>query len=420
MLLIAVAIWKKKFGGEKLEVSVEKIERRTIVETVSANGKIQPEKEVKISSDVPGEIISLYVKEGDVVEQGNPLLEINPELLVANVDRMEASVNSSKANLSNAKARLAQSKARLIQAELAYNRNMKLNKDGAISQAEFDQSTSNFEVAKAEVDAAQESVKASEFSVRSSQASLKESKENLSRTKIFAPINGTVYSLNVEQGEKVVGTAQMAGTEMLRIANLNNMEVNVEVSESDIVRVSLGDSASIDVDAYIDRTFDGIVTEISNSANDQLGATEQVTTFDVRIKLLPSSYKDLLENKPESFSPFRPGMSASVEIKTNRVDNVLAVPIQSVTLRPDTFKRGTTLASYDREKMLECVFIKEEGKAKKVNVKTGIQDENYIQIIDGDMEGKVITGPYSIISRKLRNGDVVVKVDESKLNADGK
>jgi HlyD family secretion protein len=416
--LLGAVLGKKKFNKESVEVTVESVEVRDIIEMVSANGKIQPEKEVKISPEVPGEIIKLNIQEGGVVQQGQLLVEINPDILTASVDRMEAALNSSKANLSNAKARLAQNKARLKQVELAYSRSDKLKKDGAISQSELDQALANYQVAQAEVEAAEESVKASEFSVKSSNASLKEAKDNLSRTRIFAPISGTVYGLNVEQGEKVVGTAQMAGTEMLRIANLNNMEVNVEVSESDIVRVSIGDSAYVEVDAYLDRKFDGIVTEISNSANNGLGSTEQVTTFDVRIRLLASSYQDLMSGRDSTYSPFRPGMSAAVEIKTQKVEQAVSVPIQSVTLRPDSLPKGKPLTSVDRDDMNECIFLMVDGKAQRVMVKTGVQDENYIEVLSPDITGKVITGPYATVARKLRDGDEVLETDDIKSEED--
>jgi len=414
VLLIAGAIGKKKFSKSAVQVFVETIETRNITETVSANGKIQPEKEVKVSSEVPGEIVSLYIKEGSVVSKGELLIEINPDILTASVDRMEAAVNTSRANLSNSKARLAQTKARYKQSKIEFDRMDQLKKEGAVSQSELDQAVSGYEVAEAEVEAANESVKASEFSVRSSEASLKEAKNNLGRTKIYTPISGTVYSLSVEQGEKVVGTAQMAGTDMLRIADLNNMEVSVEVSENDIVRVSNGDSVDIEVDAYLDRKFKGIVTEISNSANSSLSSTEQVTSFNVMIRILRSSYGDLLEDRDSTYSPFRPGMSAAVEIKTKSELGALAVPIQSVTLRPDSFPKGVPLSSMDRDEMKECVFILEEGKVKRVFVTTGIQDENFIQVISPEISGRVVKGPYSTISRKLRNEANVEEMDESE------
>lgn len=410
--LVVGVLVKKKFSKNSIEIFTESIQNRNITETVSANGKIQPEKEVKVSSEVPGEIVSLFIREGSVVSQGDLLIEINPDILTSSVDRMEAALNSSRANLSNSKARLAQSKARHKQSKIEFDRKGKLKTEGAISQSELDQAVSTFEVAKAEVEAANESVKSAEYTVRSSEASLKEAKNNLGRTKIYTPISGTVYSLNVEEGEKVVGTAQMAGTDMLRIANLNNMEVSVEVSENDIVTVSNGDSVDIEVDAYLDRKFKGIVTEISNSANNSMGTTEQVTSFNVLIRLLRSSYLDLLANKDSTYSPFRPGMSAAVEIKTKSSVGVISVTIQSVTLRPDSFPRGVPLSSMDRDEMKECVFVLENNKVNRVFVKTGIQDENYIQILFPEISGVVVKGPYSTIARKLRNNDnVEVKLE---------
>ncbi|UTW63440.1 efflux RND transporter periplasmic adaptor subunit [bacterium SCSIO 12741] len=419
LILVLLIIGKKQFGGGSTEVYVEKIERMTIVETVTANGKIQPEKEVKISSEVSGEIVDLLVKEGAVVDSGQLLVRINPDILESSVERMEATLNSTKANLSNAKARQLQSEARLRQSQLDFDRNEKLWKQGAVSQAELDQVRSAFEVAQAEVDAAKESVKGAEYSVRSTEAELSQARENLLRTTLYAPISGTVTRLEVEAGERVVGTAQMTGTEMLRIANLDNMEVKVEVNESDIVRVGMGDSVEVEVDAYLERKFLGLVTEIANSANDKLASTEQVTTFDVRIRLVRESYQDLMEGKGEYFSPFRPGMSATVEIKTQKVENVVAVPIQSVTLRPDSLKPGELLSTVDRDEMNECIFVSRNGKVERIFVKTGVQDENYIQLLDADsLEGEVVKGPYSAVSRKLLNDKAVEVKPESHFSGE--
>lgn len=421
LVLVVAGVLKKKFAPDVTEVYVEKVEQRTIVETVSANGKIQPKREVKISSEVPGEIIQLPVVEGQEVKKGDLLVMINPDLLIAATQRAEASLNSSKANLSNSKARLAQSKARLQQSELEYNRTNKLFEDKAVSQAELDRVTANFDVAKAEVEAADESVRAAEFSVKSSEATLKEARDNLNRTEIYSPMKGIVSKLDVEEGERVVGTAQMAGTEMLRIANMDSMEVNVEVNESDIVRVNLGDSVDIEVDAYLDRLFKGIVSEIANSANDQLTSTEQVTTFDVSIYILRSSYEELLNKNGSNYSPFRPGMSATVEIKTNRSENVTSVPIQAVTLRADSSTGPSYLSQSTDGDLNECVFIVKDGIAEKVKIKTGIQDENYIEVTDPiDLEGDVVKGPYAIVSKKLKAGQSVEVGQEDSQRVGGK
>ena len=420
-LLLIVALVKKKISPDSIEVQAESIINRTITETVSANGKIQPEKEVKISSEVPGEIVMLQIKEGAAVSKGDLLVKINPDLLTAGTQRMEASLNTSKANYANAKARLAQAKAKYAQSEIEYNRTKRLFDDKAVSQAELDVATSSYVVAKAEVEAADESVNAAQFSVKSAEASLKEARDNLNRTEIYSPMDGIVSKLNVELGERVVGTAQMAGTEMLRVADMERMEVNVEVNESDIVRISLGDSVDIEVAAYLDRTFKGIISEIANSANDKMTSTEQVTTFDVKISILKSSYQDLVVGQSENRSPFRPGMSATVEIKTNRAINVNSVPIQAVTLRPDSSIEGPILSIDNIEDLNECIFLVEDGLAKKVKVKTGIQDENYIEIIEPkELKGEVIKGPYSAVSKKIRDGKPVEVVKEESSSSFGK
>ena len=287
--------------------------------------------------------------------------------------------------------------------------------DGAIAQAEMDQITANFEVAEADVQAAKENVSAAEFNVKTAEATVKEANDNLSRTSIYAPTTGTVSKLAVEQGERVVGTAQMEGTELLRIADMYNMEVAVEVNESDIVKVSLRDEVEIELDAYLDRVFKGKVSEIASSAKDNMGGADQVTTFEVKIHILNSSYADLIDSLNGKKFPMRPGMSATVDIITNRKSGVLSVPIQAVVLRPDTLKPGEILSSVDQEKLKECVFLVEEGKAKKVFVKTGIQDDDFIQVLSPiELSGEVVDGPYATVSRKLRDGEGVEVLDEVK------
>ncbi|MFQ5335701.1 MAG: efflux RND transporter periplasmic adaptor subunit [Flavobacteriales bacterium] len=424
VLLIIVAV-KGGGGRDKIKVATELTSRRQIVETVSANGKIQPEVEVIITADVSGEIIELGVKEGDEVKEGQLLAVINPDIYMAARDRASASLNSSRANLANAKARLAQSRAQRIRADADFKRNETLHKEGAIPDAEFDQAVASFEVAKADEEAALQTVKAAEFNVENAIAALKESNDNLKKTNIFAPVDGTVYGLQKEQGERVAGTSQFSeGTEIMRIANLDNMEANVEVNENDIVRVSLGDSADIEVDAYLNRKFRGVVTEIANSANVQGINIEQVTTFNVKIRILRSSYADLLDAGHPGISPFRPGMTATVEIKTATINDALAVPIQSVTVRLDTglqdagnkLRLSKKPGEDEKDEALECVFLYSDGKAHRSDVKTGIQDDKYIQIISGVEEGvEVISAPYSVISKKLENNDDVEKVDKDQL-----
>ncbi|OFY90063.1 MAG: efflux transporter periplasmic adaptor subunit, partial [Bacteroidetes bacterium RIFOXYA2_FULL_33_7] len=383
--------------------------------------KIQPEKEVKISADVSGEIVELYVKEGQEVKQGDLLLKIKPDIYVSNLDRMEASLNSAKSNLSNAKARLSQVEARFIQAEQAYQRSKKLHEQNAISESDYENAVSEFQVAKAEVDAAKETVSASEFAVLSSEASLKEASENLKKTSIYSPIDGTISLLNVEQGERVVGTIQMAGTEILRIANLNRMEAKVEVNENDIIHVSLGDTAIIEVDAYLDKEFKGIVTEVANSANTQGVSTDQVTSFDVKVRILQSSYENLTPKDSVNKYPFRPGMTATVDIQTETHKNVLAIPIQAVTTRTDSTEIVKTdkedqIVEQNKDEQLEVVFVFDNGKAIQKTVKTGIQDDEFIEIIEGlEEKVEVITAPYSLISKKLKDNMVVEKGDKNNL-----
>ncbi len=437
VLLIVVLAVLKSTGvigdGNAIRVSAEKAERRTVVETVSANGKVQPEVEVKMSADVSGQVVELPVKEGDVVKKGTLLARIDPEIYVSNLDRMEATVNSSRANLENARSRLAQAESRFVKAELDFKRNEKLYADKVISASDFETVKSVYEVAKSEVDAASQSVRAAEFGVNSSIASLNEARENLNKTSIFAPVDGTISKLSIEQGERVVGTLQMAGTEIMRIANLHEMEVNVDVTENDIIRVHLGDTAIIDVDAYRDRTFKGIVTEIANSA-DLVGlqTTDQVTNFQVKIRILRESYADLVPAENPNASPFRPGMSATVDIQTKRADRVLTVPIQSVTTRDTTVhesskrrpsrdeggEQGKKDSGEDDKKVSECVFVLNDGTVRMQVVESGIQDNNYIEIISGLSEGdQVVTGPFSVLSRRLKDGDRITVVDKEKLFA---
>ena len=394
IIIIALVIGKKQgwIGkSDATEVSIEKVTKRTIVETVAASGKVQPEAEVKISPDVPGEIIELTVKEGDKVIAGQLLLRIDPDIQQSNVERLEAGLNTAKANLANAKSRKAQVDAQFTNAKALYERNKKLFEQKVISDQEYDAATSSYEVAKNEVEAAKQNVSGADFNVKSANAALQEAKKNLTRTTIFSPVNGTISKLSVEKGERVVGTSQMAGTEIMTIANLNEMEVNVDVNENDIVRVGVGDSADIEVDAYIGRKFRGVVTSIANSANVSGALVDQVTNFEVKIRILQESYKDLVNEKQPLLSPFRPGMSATVEIRTKTSKDILSVPIQAVTSRSanDTLnaeeKKGKKKfkekefadATEESEKktvteteteVKECVFVLENGKVKLVYV----------------------------------------------------
>jgi HlyD family secretion protein len=425
-VLIVVAIAK---GGKNkaTKVSVTTVGTRTITEPVAASGKIQPETEVVISSDVSGEIIQMPVKEGDQVALGDLLVKIDPDLVESAVNRAEAALNTSKANLMGAKARLAQSESQFENAKANFERNQELHKDQVISQAEFDQAKANFEVAQADVEAARESVEASRYNVRSAEATLSEARENLGRTSIYSPMTGIITKLNKEKGERVVGTAQMAGTEIMTVADLSVMEVAVEVNENDIVRVNIGDTAEIEVDAYLDHEFKGVVTEIANSANVSGVSADQVTNFDVKIRMVRDSYQSLIAAEALKRSPFRPGMSATVDIRTKEAINVLTVPIQAVTTRNDTSqtkdepkrrkREGKSQTDEEDEiEQLECVFAVDGDQVKIRYVKTGIQNTMYIEVKEGLEEGtEVVTGPYNVVSRSLENEDAIEIVDKSEL-----
>jgi len=418
VLLIVVA---SIFGGKEQGVPVtsETVAKRSIIEVVSASGKIEPEVEVSISPEVSGEIIELLVKEGDQVNKDQLLVRINPDLYQSALTRSEAAVLSSKASLANMRARLLQSKAQFENAKRTWERYQSLHASQAISDSEFDQFKSNFEVAQADVTAAEESVKGAEYSVRSAEATAMEARDNLRRTTIYAPQTGTVNGLVVEAGERVVGTGMMGGTELMRISDLSAMEVNVEVNESDIVRVAKGDTTIIEVDAYLGKKFKGIVTEIGNTALNSLNGSmsmDQVTNFSVKISILKSSYQTLMGAEDSLKSPFRPVMSATVDIMTERVYNEITIPIKAVTTRLDTAASG--YAKYmkkseeDSEELKEpivCVFILEDGKAVLKAVETGIQDNKHIVVKSGlEPEDQVITGPYEAVSRTLSSGDQVI------------
>ncbi len=331
-------------------------------------------------------------------------------------DRAAAAVNAAKANLANAKAQLVQVSAQFNQSKLSYNRNEKLWKEGAISEADWESAQSAFEIASADVESAKQAVLSSEFNVKSSIATLKEASEKLTKTSIFAPMSGTISALFVEKGERVVGTELMTGTELLRIANLSKMELLVEVNENDIVRVKQNDTAIIEVDAYLDRKFKGVVTEIANSAQTTGLATDQVTNFEVKILLLKNSYNDLIEKGNKK--PFRPGMSASADILTESKYDILSLPIQAVTTRLDSLNRSDSTNNKNnlKEEPKEVVFLYENGIAKRKDIVSGIQDNNYIEIVKGLTENdEVITEPYNVVSKKLKDGSLVNKVKKENL-----
>ena len=450
--LIGAGIWwssSNKPKGEK--VQTEKVAKRTIYETVSASGKIFPEVEVKISSDVSGEVVELLVQEGDTVKKGQLLCRVNPEAYISTVERGEAGVNSARAQadqsrsqIESTRSRSTQARAQLENAKTILDRQKTLFSDGVISKAELDNAAVTYHVAEASFSAAEADIKsieqgsrAADYSIKSANAQLKELRTNLKRTSIYAPTSGIISKLNVKKGERVLGTIQMSGTEILRIADFSSMEVQVDVSENDVPRVNVGDQVDIDIDAFIGRKFKGKVYQIANTANNTTTATgavnlnsDQVTNFVVKIRIDPSSYSDLISKNKKH--PFRPGMSASVEIFTKSVENTLSVSIQGVTTRDreevkkvdedDEFKlkRSEKETAPKTKDIKEVVFVCSGDTLKMVEVKTGIQDDSFIQL-EGLQEGEeIVIGPYDAVSRKLKSGDKFVREDLSKKEKDKK
>lgn len=410
LVLLALLVGGKKAGwfgkqGNFKEVETKKIAKIDIVETVSATGKIQPEIEVKLSSEVSGEVIELPIVEGQQVKKGDLLVRVNPDIY-------QSSLNRSQATLQNTRAGLNQAEASLKEAQASYSRNKQLFEKGIISKADWDKAISVFEIAQANKQSAY-------YGVQSAAATVNEARDNLNRTNIYAPMSGTISKLSVELGERVVGTQQMAGTEILRVANLSHMEVEVDVNENDIVKVSIQDSAIVEVDAYLKKEFKGIVTEIANSADGVL-TSDQVTNFKVKVRILEESYKDLLEGRPEHFSPFRPGMTATVDIISDKRNDIIGVPISSIVIKTDTStvkkgKKKEKKIETDSEEKFECVFVKDGEKAKLKVIKTGIQDDTNIEIISGlEVDEEVIIGPYNTVTKSLKNGDSVELKKEGK------
>jgi HlyD family secretion protein len=437
-LIIIGVIAAVVFGGRKesgTKVYTSEAKARTIQEVVSASGKIFPQTEVKISSDVSGEIVELYVEEGDSVVPNQLLAKIDPDVYQSQVARGVAGVNSSKAQLANARAQIKSQEAQLTQIEaqitnarVIYDRNKTLATDGVVSQAELEASEANLRVleanlsaAKSNIAGARESAKAAEYGVESSQASLSELRTSLRRTTIYAPMGGVVSLLNVEQGERVVGTIQMTGTELMRIANLNAMEVRVEVSENDVPSVKIGNTVEVEVDAYLNRTFTGRVTQIANSSTtaglgDNVLNSDQVTNFEVRISIEPSSYADLVAEG--NVYPFRPGMSAGVDILTKSVEDIVSIPIEAVTTRE---KEVEDKEAAGTDNLQEVVFIVSGDTVRQQVVTTGIQDANVIQVTTGLEEGdKVVSGPYTELSRKLKEGKKVIVKDKETFYSEDK
>ena len=399
LLIIILIIGKKAgwFGEENSAINVEtqKVIPTTLIQKVSATGKIQPELEIKLSSEVSGEIIELPVKEGQIVKKGDLLVRINPDIYQSVVKR-------SAASLETVRASLQQSSATLKEAEESYKRNKVLFDKGVISKSDWDKAVSAYEVAKASRESAR-------FNVQSAMASVSEAQDNLKKTIIYSPTDGTISKLSVELGERVVGTMQMTGTEIMRVANLHNMEVEVDVNENDIVKISVGDSVNVEVDAYLKRVFKGTVTNIANTANTTTSA-DQVTNFKVKIHIEEASYKDLSESKPVGYSPFRPGMTATVDIITQTKKDAVAVPISAIIVKKKSEIDPKT-PKEEADKKQEAVFVLKDGKAELRAVTTGIQDNVNIEILSGvAKDEEIITGPYNVISKTLKNNEKVNKL----------
>jgi HlyD family secretion protein len=431
IFLIILAMIGKNAGWigqtKELEVEIADVGTKSIIEKVSASGTVQPVVEVNISPDVPGEIIELNVEEGDSVTQGQLLVRIRPDNFINALERAKANYNQQQANLASAKASLARAHANHTRAEADYKRNKELFEQKVLSEAEWDAADQAYKVANNDLESAKQSVKAAEFILESAKATVGDAEENLRLTNVNAPVYGIVSKLNVEQGERVVGTQQFTGTEMMRIADLNQMEVLVDVNENDIIRVSIGDTVIIDVDAYshLDKKFKGLVTSIANTANDKV-SQDAVTEFEVKIRILNSSYDDLI-TKGNRF-PFRPGMTASVEIITDQKDDILAVPLSAVTTRnkqelerqrlgqnteDNETVQSTSISPADAE-LVEIVFVNRDGIAKAIEVKTGISDYENIEILSGLTPGdQIIIGPFLAISRRLKDGDAVKKTEKT-------
>ena len=433
-ILVIVAVAGNKLGwfgkSEVTQVAVEKVAKRTIIETVSASGKVQPEIEVKLSAEVSGEVVELLVKEGDVVKKGQLLCKVRPDVLKSGFDRAVASLNSQKASLASTQQQLKQVEANFANISARYKRNQELFAKKVISAAEFDAVKAEYEGSKASLESTRQNVIASRFGVEQSNAVVKEAGANLAKTTINAPVDGVISKLSIELGDRILGTSQMAGTEIMRISNLSSMEVSVDVNESDINRVSVGDLADIEVDAFQNQKFKGEVTEIASSSSVVGTSTDQVTNFTVKVRILPESYAKLVRSDAANPSPFRPGLSATVDIQTEQFSGI-AVPIQSVTTREkkkeeNEAEKGAKAATAkdekeklkDTEPVKEYVFVYNAGKVKQVLVTTGIQDDTYILIKSGLKGGEeVISLPFTAISKTLKDSAMVEKVDKEKLFA---
>jgi HlyD family secretion protein len=425
IVLVVIAAATGIIGKPKTtQVATEKASVRDIYETVSASGKIKPHIEVKISPEVSGEVVELPIKEGDVVKKGQLLCKIRPDILKSELDRAEAANNTQKASIGNSKQMLNQAQATFDNQASIYKRDKALYENKVLTTAEFEAAKASYDGAKAALEASKQNVIGSTFGLAQSQASVKEAADNLVKTTIYSPVDGVVSKLSIQKGERVLGTQQFAGTEIMTISDLSQLDVNVDVNENDINRITLGDSSKIEVDAFSGKNFTGVVTEIGSSANVVGTNADQVTNFTVKVRINPNSYKTLLIKTADNPSPFRPGLTATVDINTNNTKS-LSVPIQSVTTREE--KKTTDAAPANKPKtsdnktkvnapVKEYVFIYRAGKVMQVQVTTGIQDDTYIQILSGLKSGdEVVSAPFATISKLLKDKMQVEKVDKSKL-----
>ncbi len=445
VVIVALVILKKTGAvgkDEAVKVATEKISKRTIIETVSASGKVYPEDERKVSSDVSGEVVEMYVEEGDSVRKGQILARVFADVLTSARDRASSVVNQQQAQVGNTEASIASFEARLNQAKQNYDRQKKLMNDKVISKSEFETAESQYLTAQADLNAARQTVKSTKAGVQSAQASLTEANKNLSRTTVISPMDGIVSLLAVKKGERVAGNSFSLGTEILRVADMTKIEVRVDVGENDIPKVKIGDSAIIEVDAYNDRKFKGVITQISSSstsAQQQTTSTSDVTNYKVYIRIDPASYADLIDPTKGKNLPFRPGMSASADIMTTKHENIVAVPILAVTTRDKNEQVSKTKVKEEQDKkkaqgqdasatenavltdeMEEVVFIiQKDGTVKKIAIRTNIQDNEYIEVMSGIKEGdEVISAPYNTISKTLKDGMKVKVVPKDKVYED--
>lgn len=423
VVLIGTLLGVAKMNGKAdvTNVAVEKVSRHTIIEVVAATGKIYPETEVKISPEVSGEIIMLDIKEGDSVHKGQLLVKINPAIYASLVSQQQAAVDQTKSGLANYEQMIAQAQSQYELAKSTYDRNKKLFDDKVISALEFEQSQASYKSALASYDAAKANALGGKYGITGAQAGLSQARENLLKTTLVAPTSGIISQLNVKKGERVVGTAQYAGTELLTIADMDRLEVRVDVSETDITKVKIGDTSFIETDAYRNRKFTGIVTKIAVSSKSATSvvSSDQVTNYTVHILILPESYADIKAALPKGKFPFKPGMSSSVEIQTNRLENVLSVPVNAVTTREwsdSAIKKINDKSITDAARQVVFVFNKATQKVLLKDVKTGLQDNTYLQITEGVTEqDEVVIAPYGAIARLLKDNDEVKVVEKDKL-----